>query len=275
PLTVPGGHCWFLGGEVDGDDSIRARIRASAAAGADVIKVMASGGHMTPGGAAMWESQLTVDQLRLIVDEARGVGLPVAAHAHGTQAIADAVAAGVTTVEHCTWFTGPGQTEHHEDIARQMADASIYAGDTTPPNWTDLAAMFPPGPGRRFGDRLPWMDQLGVKIIIGTDAGLPGSIFSDFVSALQMYENLDFTSERILQFVTTNAADALGLSSVTGRLAPGLAADLLVVYGNPHESITALRELRLVMAAGRTHTPQRIAVRTPGAGTGLGRLRAK
>ncbi|MGH3897598.1 MAG: MAB_1171c family putative transporter [Pseudonocardiaceae bacterium] len=259
PLTVPGGHCWFLGGEVNGADSIRAQIRATAAAGADVIKVMASGGHMTPGSAAMWESQFTVDQLRLIVDEARAVGLPVAAHAHGTQAIADAVTAGVTTIEHCTWMTGPGQAEHHEDIARQMAAAGIYAGDTTPPNWTDLAAMFPPGPGRRFGDRLPWMDQLGVQIIIGTDAGLPGAVFSDFVSALQMYENLDFPSERILQFATTNAAKALGLSSITGRLAPGLSADLLVVDGDPLESITALRELRLVMASGRSHIPQRFA----------------
>lgn len=187
PLTVPGGHCWFLGGEVDGQDSIRARIHATAAAGADVIKVMASGGHMTPSGAAMWESQFTRERLRLIVDEARSVGLPVAAHAHGSRAIADAVTAGVTTVEHCTWMTGPGQSKQHEDIARQMAAAGAYAGDTTPPNWTDLAAMLPPGPGHRFGDRLPWMDQLGVKIIIGTDAGLPGAVFGDFVSALHTH----------------------------------------------------------------------------------------
>lgn len=87
PITVPRGHCWFLGGEVDGEDALRQRVRANAAMGADVIKVMASGGQLTPGSPPMWQNQFSVDELRLVVEEATRVGLPVAAHAHGTEAI--------------------------------------------------------------------------------------------------------------------------------------------------------------------------------------------
>lgn len=103
PLTPPGGHCWLLGGEVDPSPApLRAAVRARAAQRVDVVKVMASGGQSTAGGAAMWEPQFDRDSLRVIVDEATRRGLPVAAHAHGADSIADAVAAGVTTVEHCS-----------------------------------------------------------------------------------------------------------------------------------------------------------------------------
>lgn len=255
PLTPPGGHCYFLGGEVDGDAAITAKIRELADAGADVIKVMASGGHMTPGGAPMWGSQFTVEQLRFIVAQAAEVGLPVAAHAHGAQAIADSVAAGVSTVEHCTWMIEGMATAFDDDVATQMATQRTYAGDTTPPNWTTLAGMFPMPPGRRFGDRLPWMDSLGVPIIIGTDAGMPGAVFDDFATALTLYAELGFPHERTLEFATVTAAHALGLGDETGRLAPNLAADILVVEGNPLTDITALHKPQLVMAAGRIHRP--------------------
>src|SRR5207248_10835297 len=77
PITVPGGHCHFFGGATASDVDIRERIDANAAAGADVIKVMASGGQITQGGADMWESQFDVRQLRLIVAHAAEHGLPV------------------------------------------------------------------------------------------------------------------------------------------------------------------------------------------------------
>lgn len=253
PLTPPGGHCWFLGGEVDGNDAIRDRIRDLAAAGSDVIKVMASGGHMTPGSAPMWGSQFDREQLRFIVEEARAVGLPVAAHAHGAEAIADSVAAGVATVEHCTWMTEGMVTAFDDTVAAEMAAHGVYAGDTTPPNWTTLAAMFPAPPGRRFGDRLPWMHASGVPIIIGTDAGMPGAVFDDFATALSLYTDLGFRPDQVLEMVTVTAARALGLAGRTGSLVPGLTADILVVDGDPRESLAALHDQRLVMAAGRVH----------------------
>lgn len=255
PLTPPGGHCWFLGGEVDGNDAIRERIIALAAAGADVIKVMASGGQMTPGGAAMWDSQFTAAQLRFVVEQAAAVGLPVAAHAHGAQAIADSVAAGVSTIEHCTWMGENRELRFDDSVAARMAEQGTYAGDTTPPRWQRLAARFPLPPGRHFGDRLPWMDAHGVPIIIGTDAGMPNSVFNDFASALTLYQEVGFPTERTLEFATVTAARALGLDDRTGHLTPGLAADVLVVDGNPLDELTALHRPVLVVHRGRHHTP--------------------
>src|SRR4051812_44325800 len=105
PLTSRGGHCAFLGGEVDDEHSIRELVRTNAAAGADLIKVMATGGHLTPSGPSMWDPQFTTEQLKIAVDQAHQLGLPVAAHAHATDGIAAAIQAGADTIEHCTWLS--------------------------------------------------------------------------------------------------------------------------------------------------------------------------
>jgi imidazolonepropionase-like amidohydrolase len=103
PLTTRDGRCWFLGGEVSNADQIRAVIGRHAA-GADCITVMLSGGRLT-AGTEMWKSQFPPGLLAVIVAEAARVGLPVAAHAHGTASIIEAAEAGVSTIEHCSWMT--------------------------------------------------------------------------------------------------------------------------------------------------------------------------
>jgi imidazolonepropionase-like amidohydrolase len=141
PLTPPGGHCWFLGGEVAGAEQFRQRIHHNAAAGADVIKVMVSGGSMTPGGAQMWQPQFSTTELRSVVEEAHRLGLPVAAHAHGTSSIRICVDAGVDTIEHCTWLTGPGVFEPSSKLSQtSLRRGSRYVpptatiGDHSPRN---------------------------------------------------------------------------------------------------------------------------------------------
>jgi len=245
PLTVEGGHCHFFGGIVD-DASLRTAVREHAAAGADLIKIMVSGGSITPGGAAMYESQFTLEQLRIVVDEACRAGLRVAAHAHGADAITDSVQAGVTTIEHCGWMIGPAEYDRREQVARRMAAQGIYACGAFSHDWERFY--------QRLGERGPkvfarfqWMDALGVPFIAGTDAGLSGSVFDRYALALAMYAWLGFANERILEFATINAADALGLAATTGRLAAGLASDLLVVDGNPLADIQNLDKVRLVM----------------------------
>ncbi|MGH3622137.1 MAG: amidohydrolase family protein, partial [Sciscionella sp.] len=255
PLTPPGGHCWFFGGEVDGERAIRDMVRRNAAVGADVIKVMASGGQITQGGANMWESQFDAAQLRVIVEEAARHGLPVAAHAHGTEAIVASVAAGVHTVEHCTWMAGPGQQERREDVALEMAARNIAVCSTSSSNWRMMVERMGEEVASRVYGRLSWMDSLGVPLLTGTDAGLRGSVFDDFVGALELYEWLGFGNDRIVELATVGSARALGLGEETGQLAEGFCADLLVVDGDPLTDLTALRDIRLVLAAGREHTP--------------------
>jgi imidazolonepropionase-like amidohydrolase len=261
PLTRPGGHCWFLGGEVDGPDAIRNHIRASAAAGVDVVKVMATGGHLTPGGAAMWESQFELDDLRLIVEEARHHGLPVAAHAHGTAGIAAATAAGVSTLEHCTWL-GPAGAAPDPEVRRRIIDSGTYVCPAVSRNWKG----FP----QRFGQQLTTIlfedlrqaEQEGMLLAAGTDSGVPGAVFGDYVEALEMFAHLGIPNSRTLSLATVDAAAAVGLGSVTGRLAPGLSADVLVVGGDPLAKLDALKDVRHVIARGVPYRPDGAAAQT-------------
>ncbi|GAA3366604.1 amidohydrolase family protein [Saccharopolyspora gregorii] len=144
PLTVPDGHCWFLGGSAGTDEELRERVRRNAELGVDMIKVMASGGQITPGSPPSWQSQFDRDRLRLVVAEAERHGLPVAAHAHGTTAIRDAVAAGVRTVEHCSWTTGPGEVHRDAATAAEMAARGVHACAASSRNWRRIIDSLPP-----------------------------------------------------------------------------------------------------------------------------------
>jgi len=215
---------------------------------------MASGGHLTPGGAAMNESQFGLAELRAIVAEARRHGLPVAAHAHGTDAIADAVAAGVDTVEHCTWL-GRAGVDVRPDVVTALARSGTWVCPALSRNWK--------GFGPRFGEELTAhllgelarADAAGVRLAAGTDSGIPGAVFGDYVGALEVFEHVGFPLPRVLELATSAAAEAVGLGGRTGRLRPGHDADLLVVGGDPLTDLRALRDVRLVVARGRPHVP--------------------
>ncbi|MGH3797693.1 MAG: amidohydrolase family protein [Pseudonocardiaceae bacterium] len=250
PLTTPGGHCWFLGGEVDGETAIRDRIRRNIDAGADLIKVMASGGQMTSGTAGMAQSQFGAKELHIIVDEAHQAGVKVAAHAHATQSIIDAAAAGVDTIEHCTW-RGPDGIDQRADTAQQIAEKGIFVCTGSTGDWERLASIIGTERTDQLLGRVRWLADHGVRLIAGTDAGLPGSVFTDIVGALQIYQRYGFSPAHILELVTVNPAEALGLTDHTGQLRAGLSADILVIHGNPLTDLTALRNIELVATRGR------------------------
>ncbi|MBV6703107.1 amidohydrolase family protein [Kitasatospora aureofaciens] len=252
PLTPPGGHCWFLGGEVSGEEAIRERVRCNAEAGADVIKIMATGGGLTKGGPATWQSQFTTDELHLVVEAARRTGLPVAAHAHGTDGIASAVAAGVNTIEHCTWMVDGG-FEVRADVVADLVAKEIHVCPAASPNWRLFAERFGKDRAEELFGQVRWMAEQGVRLVAGTDAGVPGAGFDGFVNGLELYEHLGFSRDRILDMATIEAARALGIDADTGQLAAGYRADLLVVDGDPLRDLNALRALRLVLAGGRPY----------------------
>jgi imidazolonepropionase-like amidohydrolase len=111
-------------------------------------------------------------------------------------------------------------------------------------------------------DRAAQALQAGVTTIrdlAGIDAGLPGAVFDNFAGTLELYSWLGFANDRIIEFATVNAAATLGLGAVTGRLAPGLAADLLVVEGDPLTTLDALHNVRMV--GGTLHPPGSAAPR--------------
>lgn len=250
PLTIPKGHCWFFGGEVADDQQTREMVRRNAELGADVIKVMASGGQLTPSSPPMWQNQFSLDQLQVIVDEATKAGLPVAAHAHGTDAIAAAVTAGASTIEHCTWMGNGGGSDQRDDVARDMAARGIYACVALGPHWPEFFDRIGAERAEQILKRFWWLDDLGVPMITGTDAGLANSTFHNYADALELYEHAGFSPAHVLELATVSSAAGLGLAGTTGQLAPGYSADLLVVDDNPLEGLAALRHPRLVLARG-------------------------
>ncbi|MET9262098.1 amidohydrolase family protein [Amycolatopsis sp. NPDC004079] len=255
PLTTPRGHCWFLGGQVAAGDeaALRRAVRTRADAGVDWIKVMASGGASTPGGASMWERQFDAADLRIVVDEAARHGLPVAVHAHGADSIADAVVAGVATVEHATWMTGLDTSDHRTEVAAAMAEHGVVACTADPGRWRLLAEWAGDERAHELMGRMRWMAGQGVGIVLGTDAGLVP--FDTLPRSLALWADWGFSMAETIEASTARAADVLGLAAVTGRLAAGLAADVLLVDGDPLAEPGSLAAPVLVMACGRVYRP--------------------
>ncbi|RKT86394.1 Imidazolonepropionase [Saccharopolyspora antimicrobica] len=251
PLTIPRGHCHFFGGEVSGEREIRQHVQDMAARGADVIKVMASGGHITPDSPPMWATQFSADELRITVEEAASAGLPVAAHAHGSDAIAAAVEAGVSTIEHCTWLQpGGGGYDQRDDVAKSMANQGIYACIAWPPDWRGFMERLGPERAEKIIERFLWMDELGVRLIPGTDAGLRDARFDGYADALELYAHIGFSNGQIIEMATVTSAEALGRADSIGRLEPGYFADLVVVAGDPLLNLNCLSQVQLVIANG-------------------------
>jgi imidazolonepropionase-like amidohydrolase len=249
PLTRTRGHCWFLGGEADTVDQLRAAVRERAERGCDVVKIMATGGVLTPGFAPH-ESQYDADQLVAVVAEAHEIGLPVAAHAHGPDGIRDTVAAGVDSVEHCSWFTADG-VEVDWTVARRMADAGTVLGATL----GQRPGSSPPPPvAQRLETYLATVVQLiglGVPVAAGTDAGIgPGKPHDVLPRGLLMLTDRGVPFDDALATSTTQAAAACGVGRRKGRLASGYDADLLVVRGDPRTDPAALLDVERVYRAG-------------------------
>jgi imidazolonepropionase-like amidohydrolase len=262
PVTVTGGHCWFMGGEADSEDDLRRIVRTHHKHGTDLIKVMATGGFMT-SGSAPWYAQFTAEQLAVIVAEAGRVDKPVAAHAHGREGIRRAVEAGVTTIEHCSWVTETNERRFDERLAAQMAEQAIVVCPTINVNAPYVARLT----GITAGENVRKMHDMGVRIIAGTDAGVDNTPHHQYAGGLAaLVTLLGLRPSDVIAMATTEAASALGVGAITGRLAPGYDADLIVVDGDPRADIAALGRLRRVIARGRDYVPDsgRFDVSAPG-----------
>jgi len=252
PITTRGGHCHFLGGVTGPDEqSIRAAVREHVERGCDVIKIMASGGALTPGTRPEL-AQFGPAGLRAAVDQAHRHGLPVTAHAHGTPAIIDALAAGVDGMEHVSFWTAEG-VDHRPELIRAIADRRVVVGATlgivpVP------GAVPPPAIASRTPDLIANMRRLyqaGAPIVAGTDAGIaPVKPHDVLRHAVPQLRDLGMGPAEALRAITFVAAGVCGLGHRKGRLAPGFDADILAVDGDPFADPAALHRIRAVYARG-------------------------
>ncbi len=232
PITRPGGHCWFLGGECAGEADLRRAVRERIDRQCDVVKVMATGGFLTPT-YPMWEAQFTLDELRLVVDEAHRGGLPVAAHCHGIVGIERALDAGADTIEHCTFYTRQARPDPPEPLLDRLASSGVAISATLGrlpgyPLTADQTANASVLVGARRR-----LYQLGATLIAGSDAGITPAKPHDVLSyAFADLIEIGLDPFDALRALTSGPARACGLGQRKGRLAPGFDADIIAIAGN-------------------------------------------
>lgn len=240
----------FQFGKADGPIEVRKRVRELASRGVDLIKIIATGAVLTHGSNP-GAQEFTFEEMKAAVDEAQKFGLKVAAHAHGTQGIKDAVRAGVASIEHGTFLDDEAITLMKERGTYLVAD--IYDDDFIigegklrgmPKDFLEHEA----GVGRTQRENFARAAKAGVKMAFGTDAG----VFPHGQNAKQFAYMVKFglTPMQAIQSATTDAAALIGKSGEIGHLAPGMKADMIAVTGDPTKDISLLEKVDFVMKNG-------------------------
>jgi imidazolonepropionase-like amidohydrolase len=246
PITITGGHCHFLGLEADGEAGVRVAARSQLKAGANCLKIMSTGGHMTPG-TNRTRAQYSVQEIAAAVDEAARGHVTVAAHGLGADGIRNAVQAGVNTIEHCQWLGIDRPVAFDEAVAHTMAERRTAFVPTLGPMQTTPTDL-----QKQIFDAMRRSWDIGVPIAAGTDAGVSNRPFDSLPLELEvMVSALGLTPLEAIHAATGEAARAIGIADTVGSLTPGRAADMLVVDGDPSQRISDLQSVRMVIKGGR------------------------
>ncbi|MDE2573234.1 MAG: amidohydrolase family protein [bacterium] len=253
-IIMTGGHDPFWGIPCDGADAVLRGVRTQIYAGAGVIKVAATGGvYGRPEGEEIGQSELSYEELAVAAGEAHRFGLHVAAHALGTQGIADAVRAGIDTIEHCIFLSEEVAAEMKRRGTAMTPTVLIYRtiaegdGAGIPAYAVEKAKRAVAA--HRESVRMAL--EMGIPIVAGTDAGSCNTPHPSLLREITSLHACGLPRDHALRAATSAAAEALGMSRTLGTVAPGKAADLLVVDGNPLDRLEDLRRLRYVVRAGR------------------------
>ncbi|MFP4168540.1 MAG: amidohydrolase family protein [Desulfonatronovibrionaceae bacterium] len=242
--------------EGSGIDENRRAAREQLKHGADFLKVMATGAIMNPGGVP-GAPQLDTDEIRVVVEEGKKVGKHTAAHAHGAEGIKNSVRAGVRTVEHGTLAD--------EQALKMMLDNNVYLTSTLSSNFwmlkTDNRNELPQFMADKANEvakirreNLHRAHSMGVKIIMGTDAGTPYNFHGkNAMEVIQFVKTGIMDEMSAIVASTRTAAEGIGLHKRVGTLEKGKLADCLVLRKDPLQDIevlASLDEILLVFKGG-------------------------
>jgi imidazolonepropionase-like amidohydrolase len=248
-ITTEGGHGDKFGRLTRGLEDARQAVNEQAEAGADLIKIMATGG----GGEDPGESLFTLAELRAMKDEADRLGLRVAAHCHGTEGIRNCVAAGIHRIEHCTFMNLEGSVFDAE-IAADIVRKGIYV---CPTNVIDYRQMERQGSSEGLAPRsqlnVTWrkLVQSGANIAASSDAGVTLIAHDDYALIWElMVDELGMSPMEAILSGSATAAMALGLEEEIGTLEAGKVADIVAVAGNPLQDVSTVRQVQMVMRGG-------------------------
>lgn len=276
PITITGGHLWYFGQEADGEDAVRRAVRQVVKEGADVIKLIATGGSTKT--SYPYRAAYTPAEMHAAVDEAKRFGKPTAAHCVSNIGMTNALDAGVDTIIHAVFKEPDGTDRYDTGIADRIARAGAAVDYTVAQGAIRLRhleareaagiALIDSERGEVEtlhayravrSDHYARLRSQGARFVCGSDSSwmwYPMGHFAEEMieSAIWGLPTLD-----ALRGGTSYAAQVLGVHGETGSLVPGLQADVLVVGGDPLRDLKVLRNVQAVYLAG---------ARVHGAGTG-------
>ncbi len=260
PLGITGGHCddnllpfeyhHKAEGVADGPWAARAKVRETVKYGADLIKICASGGVLSKGDQP-GTPQYTLEEMQAIAEEAHKLGRKVAAHAHGTQSIKDAIRAGIDSIEHSSLIDDEGIALAKQHGTYLVFD--IYNDDFILQEGAKVG-MLPESIekekkiGRLQRENFRHAFQSGAKMAFGTDSG----VYPHGDNAKQFAKMVEWGMKPIdgIQAATIRAADLIGWSAKVGALEPDHFADVIAVSGDPLSDVHVLESVKFVMKNG-------------------------
>ncbi len=249
-ITMTGGHGWPIGREADGADEVRKAVREQLKAGARAIKMMASGGVMTPNVDPR-APQLGLEELRAGVEEAHKARVKTASHAQASEGIHNAVLAGIDSIEHGIYLSDESIAEMLTrgtylvaTLAAPMNINRLGAAGGVPPFVLEKAEMI----GQTHSESFRKAMKAGVRLASGTDAGTPGNLHGENAQELRLMVEQGLSPVDALRAATVHAADLCGLGEETGCIREGLSADLLLVNGDPLTDIGSLERPETIVA---------------------------
>ncbi len=243
---------------VDGPDEVRKAVRAILRAGGDVIKLMSTGGVLSPSDEP-GHTQFTPEEIAIMVQEAAAAGKTCMAHAQGTQGIKNAVNAGVASIEHGIWLDD-------EVMAEMKRRGTFLVPTLVAPLWVLRNAEKAPGSVlpqsvrktkevmADHKDSITRAVAAGVRIAMGTDSGVgPHGCNAE---ELERMVECGMTTMQAIVATTKTASECICTQKDVGTLEPGKLADLLILDGDPLADIKLLQDktkLTLIMQGGRVH----------------------
>lgn len=253
-IKMTGGH--FTGKIVDSPYEARKAARELIHDGAQFLKFMGSGG-LGREGEEPGVSELEVDEMRAAIEQGEKYGMASAVHCHGKQSILNALEAGATSIEHCSFMD--------EEVIEKLLEKGAYIvptftpyvriaeNGTVPGTWLTpfvvrTAAEVNERKGRQFSNAC----KAGVKIAFGRDCGATYTPHEDFLFEMKQMESYGMSRGDILNSATITAAENLRMQDKIGSITPGKLADLLVLSGNPMDDLANLTQAELILKGGVT-----------------------
>jgi imidazolonepropionase-like amidohydrolase len=249
-VCITGGQGWEFSRQADGVDGVRQAVREQLRAGANFIKLMSTGGVMTPGIEA-GVPQFSYEELKTGVEEARKASRKTAAHAQGSQGIKDSLKAGIDSIEH-------GINLDDEAISLFLEKKAVLVPTLSAPfnimekgEKSGIPAFIIEKTKRVKDTHIASTKkayQAGIPIAMGADAGTPFNGHGDNLKELELLVGIGLSPMEAILSATRIAAETVGLGHMIGTIEEGKLADLIVVEGDPLKDIKILQNKSNIVA---------------------------